>query len=129
LDFFDKAVELKPEAASLSGKPCTFASIADVLAGESSADGVNGNSICPESFNRECFDIFINRNLRPVLVQHGTAKRFDFAKGNGLKTASSFKPKRKPTNAAKKIENVKHAVFPGMRVGAVEKGKTTAPGP
>lgn len=40
-----------------------------------------------------------------MFCQDAAGKRFDFAEGNGFKSARAFKPERKTANPAKQVEN------------------------
>jgi hypothetical protein len=76
-------VELVPESATLSSKPCAFSGNTDVLAGESAADDINSNSVCSQSSCGECLYVIVYRHHRPMFFKYGAAKIVDFAKRYG----------------------------------------------
>src|SRR5579871_6828843 len=63
-----------PQAAALAFNASTSAGPRNVLAGKASADGVNANSICGESFGGEGFDVVIAGHIRPVFREHKPRK-------------------------------------------------------
>jgi hypothetical protein len=105
-DFLDEAVELPPQTASLARQSGASPGGADILAGESSAEHIHGNSICRESRGIERFNVFIDWHPRPMLVEDGTAERFDFAKRNSPKPTRAFQTQREPPESAEQIEHV-----------------------
>ncbi len=77
---------------------------ADVLAGEASADGVNGNSVCCQALGGEGSDVIVARHLGPVFRQHAAAVRFDFAEGDRAEAARSLQAKAEAANTGKQIQ-------------------------
>jgi hypothetical protein len=67
------------------------------LAGESSADDINGNSICLKAIGRELSNVGITWDVRPVPGEYGSAEWLPFAKGDGAE-AGSLKAEAKPAN-------------------------------
>lgn len=79
----NKSKVFEPQSASFSGEPGAKAGEADVLAGESSADGVHGNSICSQAVGREGAHVVVDRDAGPSLVEDSTAVGGDFAERDG----------------------------------------------
>jgi len=104
----DEPGVLAPEAGTCASQASTFAGNANVLAGEASADCIHGNSVCCQSFGVEGSDVIVAGHSWPMLRQHGAAKRFDFAEGDGLKSAAAFKAEAKPAYAAEQIKQPDH---------------------
>jgi hypothetical protein len=97
--------DFAPKAAARSFKACTGSSIADVLAGEPSADDIDGNSICAQSFAGKGSHVVVAGDVRPVLGEDAAGELFDFTEGDGLETACAFEAKAKPSNTGKEIED------------------------
>jgi hypothetical protein len=110
---------IKPASRSLANASAS-ARTAKVLAWESSGDDINaGNSIGSKSLCGKGADIVITGDIGPVLGEDFARERFDFAEGDGLETACSFKAKAKPSDAREKIEDAKlgHAATPQKLAG------------
>jgi hypothetical protein len=100
-------------------RPCNTkakARRADVLTWESTADDVNGNSIGSKPFGCKCADVFIARNLRPMLGQYFAGEWLNFTKGHGSKAARPFKAKAKAAYAAEQIKDAQ-----GFHAGAIRR--------
>ena len=109
-DFFDEAAEIKPQSAPFSFKTDAFSGVADVLTGEASADGVNGNSICFQTRCGECGNIVIYRYLRPMFCQHAAGVWLDLAESDRLKAAGLLKAQRETAYAREQVEDADHVV-------------------
>jgi hypothetical protein len=89
----------------------------NVLTGEATRDDINGaNPIGSKSLCGKGADIIVAGDIGPVLGEDFARERFDFAEGDGLETACSFKAKAKPSDAREKIEDAEffhspHPVF------------------
>jgi hypothetical protein len=87
------------------------------LAWKTSSDDINsGNSIGSKSLCGKGADIVVAGDIGPVFGEDFARERFDFAEGDGLETACSFKAKAKPSDAREKIEDAEffhspHPVF------------------
>jgi hypothetical protein len=75
------------------------------LAGETSADNVNGNSIGSKSLCGKFAHVSVAGDAGPMLCKHSAGEMFDFAKCDGFKSASAFEAKAKSPYAAEKIKN------------------------
>jgi hypothetical protein len=69
------------------------------LAGESSADSVNSNSICLKTRTSEASYVFVAGDSGPMFCEDTSAEWFDFAEGDCL-MACSLEPESKPANPA-----------------------------
>ncbi len=85
----------RPKAASLSREPCPLSCEADILTGEAATDDIDGADL----FAREGSHVMVAGNLRPMFRQHAPAEWIDLAKGDGLESARSLKPKVEPADA------------------------------
>ena len=94
-----------PEAASFSIKASAFSGEADILAGESAAERVDGNSIGSKACCGEGADVVVARDSWPVLSEDSLAEWIDFAEGSGSQ-AGSFEAECKSANACKEIEDI-----------------------
>jgi hypothetical protein len=74
------------------------------LAGESTTDDVNGNSISGKSVGCEFADVFIYRHLWPVLGQYFAGEGFDLAKCDCLAEAGTFQTKAETANPAEQVK-------------------------
>lgn len=99
IDLGDEAVELEPEAAALPGETGSLSRIADVLAGEASADDIDGNSICREALDCECLDVVIDGDSGPVLAQYLARELLDLAEGDGLEVTRLLQAQRETADA------------------------------
>jgi hypothetical protein len=114
--FANQTGDFVEQTAALSGKPCALPCGADVLTWEPAADDIDGNSIGSKSLCGKGADIIVTGDIGPVLGEDFARERFDFAEGNGFKSACSFKAKAKPSDAREKIEDAElfhspHPVF------------------
>jgi hypothetical protein len=73
-----------PEARPLTSKAGAFACGADVLAGETAADDIHGNSVCLQSFRSERTNVIVAGHLRPMLRQDTAGEGLDLAEGHRL---------------------------------------------
>lgn len=100
----DEPEEFEPQPGSLAGKPIPASGLGQVLAGEPSAKGVNGNSICCETFGTDSSDIVITGHLWPMLRQLPAAEWADFAEGDRLE-ARALKAKVEATYPCEQRKN------------------------
>jgi hypothetical protein len=105
LKLANEAVEMPPKAAAFASKSRLTPGPAEVLAGEASADGMDGNSICCEAVGGEASHVFIAGHLWPVFRQHAAAERIDLAERDGLKPGP-FKAKAEPANSAEQVKQL-----------------------
>lgn len=103
--FANKTGDLKEQPAPFSFKPRALSSGADILAGESPADRVNGNSIGSKSLGCEFAHVAIAWDVWPVLCEDTTGKLLYFAERDGLETARSLKAQRETADAGKQVED------------------------
>jgi hypothetical protein len=68
------------------------------LAGESTADKIDCNSVSGQSVGVESADIFIAGNLGPVLRQHAPAEWINLAEGRGDESTSALKTQAEAAN-------------------------------
>jgi len=116
----DETGVFPPEPGALAIDAGALAGVADVLAREPAADDVNGNSICRESIGRERADIVITGDIRPVLREHTTAERIDFAERYGLEAAGALEAEREAADSAEDVQNTEgsgHAASPAEKSG------------
>ncbi len=104
-NFANEARLFSPQSASLSVKAKSAARRRKVLAGEPSADDINGNSIGSKSACGKGSNVIVNRNLRPVLGKNLTGKGLDLAEGDGFKAARALKTKGEAANPAEQIKD------------------------
>jgi len=104
--------ELKPERRTRAIKTPAWTGQRDVLAGEASADRVNGNSICGKAEPGELRDVGIDRHLGPVFRQHVLAEGIDLAEGHGPEMTRPLEPEAQTTNPGEEIEQAHHAEAP-----------------
>jgi hypothetical protein len=81
------------------------ASDTDVLARKPARDDINGNSISSNSLCGKGADVVVAGDIRPVLGEDFARERFNFAEGDGFKTACSFKAKGKSSYAREKVKD------------------------
>lgn len=120
-NFPNKARKLAPEAGSIPIDSLSTTRRADILARESSADCINGNSICAQLFGSERPDVVILGNLGPMLGEHAAAEWIDFAKCPRPETARSFETERKssdPTEQIQKVQGLAHRTPPNTSMQA-----------
>ena len=84
---------LKPEARPSAVEPGPGAGVAEILAGETSADDVDGS----ESFGGS--DIVISPGVGPVLREDSAAERVSLNLPNGGAEARALEAKFEPTDA------------------------------
>lgn len=94
-----------PEAASFSIEACAFSGEADILAGESAADCVNGNSIGSKAFSGERPDILVTGDVGPVLGEDETAELALFTERDGSHPGS-FEAETEPADSAEEVEDI-----------------------
>jgi hypothetical protein len=100
----DEPAVLAPEAGTFPGKPCTWSSKADVLAGEASSDNVNW----PNVEGVEFAHVLEAVDTGPVLSQDSSAIRLDLAEGDGAESPGAFKPEAESADAGKEVEDTEH---------------------
>lgn len=107
----------KPKARTLASHSGAFPGAADVLAGEPSADDIDGNSIGSELCSGEFANIGVAGDIGPVLCEDAAGELFDFTECDGLETACAFEAKAKPSYTAKEIEDAQlvHSPAPIIR--------------
>jgi hypothetical protein len=71
-----------------------------ILARETPANAINGNSIGSKSLCGEFSHVRVAGNIRPVLGEDATGELFDFAEGDGFEAARSFEAKAESSYAA-----------------------------
>jgi hypothetical protein len=103
--FANNSSVIGPEAASFSVKTSAFAGKADILAWEAAADDINSNSVCRQPLSGEAPDIFVLRDIGPMLSQNSATEWIDLAERNGFKSSGSLKTKREAADARKQIED------------------------
>jgi hypothetical protein len=78
----NKAGEIKPKARARSLNPGSFSGLAEILAGEPSADEVHWFEFGSGEFG----DVFILGHLRPMLLQHLSAERVNLDHPSALES-------------------------------------------
>nr|WP_052757334.1 hypothetical protein [Sphingobium chungbukense] len=116
-NFANKTGELAPKAGALAINSRSLSSFRQVLAGEASADDIDGNSVSGQSVGCEFSNVMIARHLRPVFRQHAAGKFFDLAKGDRLETASALKAKAETADAAEQVEDAQLLAPPNLMCG------------
>jgi hypothetical protein len=91
-------VELAPEAGPRSCKTSALSCDADVLAGEASADDIDGDSIGSQSLCCEGAYVVVAGDAWPVLGEDSPGVRFALAEGDGTH-AGSLKAEAESTDA------------------------------
>lgn len=104
-NFANNTGELAPEAGALAINSRSLSSFGQVLAGESSADDIDGNSIGSKSVMGERPYIVIAGDRRPVFRQHAAGKFFDLAKGDRLETARALQAETEAADAAEQVQH------------------------
>jgi hypothetical protein len=102
--FANKSVDFGPKAASRSFHASASPGNRDVLARESPADDIHGNSVCSEPVCGEGSDIFVTGDMGPMLLQDGAAEGFDLAKGNGGE-ACALKAEGEAADPGKEVQH------------------------
>lgn len=117
--FANQTDDFGPEAAARAFNNANLLSRAtDILAWEPTCNDINGiNSICAQSFCGKGADIVIAGDIGPVLGEDFARERFDFAEGDGFKSACSFKAKGEPSDSREKIEDAQLAFFVRFVIG------------
>lgn len=87
----------------------------DVLAGEPSADDIDGNSVSGQSVGCEFSNVMVAGDLGPVLLEDAARELLDLAEGDGLKPASPFEAQTKASDSAKNIEHPQRDRKPSSR--------------
>ena len=103
--FANKSGVFSPKAAACAVDAGPFAGRADVLAGESSADDVNPNSICSQAFGGKGSNVLVAGDAWPMLFEDGAAERLDFTERDGSHSGS-FEPEAESADAAEKVEDI-----------------------
>jgi hypothetical protein len=80
----------------------------DVLAREATADDINSNSICGETFGGELSNVVIAGDLGPMTFQNLAAERIDLAERHGAETARAFQPEAEATDSREQVQRPKH---------------------
>jgi hypothetical protein len=114
--FANQTGDFGPKARASSSDALAPTGQANVLTGETGCNDVDTSA----AGAGKGADIVITGNIGPVLGEDFARERFDFAEGDGLETACSFKAKAKPSDAREKIEDAKlgHAASPVARACA-----------
>ena len=99
-DFRDDTAVFLPETGTGAAKPGAFAGEADVLAGEAASNDIDDESVQTQTLTGKRADIFVDRNTRPLLFEHGATIGLNLAHGSDTET-SALKSKFKPSDAAK----------------------------
>ena len=123
-----KAHDFTPESRAFSSEPCSKSRKGQVLAGEASADDIDGNSVSSQNIGAEFSNVMVARHLRPVFRQHAAGKFFDLAKGDRLETASAFEAKRESANAAEEVENAQLLHSPLHQMNSAHHSKPACEG-
>ena len=66
---------------------------------------IDGNSICRQSFCVEVSDIFVDRDIGPVLSQNRAAVRFDFTERH-RSHSGALKPQTETPNSAEQVQYI-----------------------
>lgn len=102
---------LKPESGAVPIEAfALYVRDRNVLARTAAADDVNSNSVCRQALSGEFSNVFINRNLRPMLCQDTPAERIDFTHRGDLE-ACTLQTEFKAANPAEESEDL-HFIFP-----------------
>jgi hypothetical protein len=80
--------------------------VADVLAGEASANNVNW----PNVEGVEFAHVLEAGYGRPVLSQDGAAVWINLAEGDGAESTGAFKPEAESADAAEQVEDSEHVI-------------------
>jgi hypothetical protein len=94
----NEARELSPESGSFSVNSSAKTSMADVLAWESAADGIDADSVEIQSFCRELANVAVDGDAWPSASKDSLAVVLDFAEGNGSH-AGSLEPETESANS------------------------------
>jgi hypothetical protein len=100
-----KSNNLSVETAAFAVDASLTPACRKVLAREPPADDIDGNSICIKSLCGKLTHVAVAGDVRPVLGEDFARERFDFAEGDGFKSACSFKAKAKPSDAREKVKD------------------------
>lgn len=110
--FANKTGDLVEQAASCACQSCAKSCEADVLAGETAADNVNGNSTGSKSFAGKLAHVAVAGHVGPVLGEDFAGVFFDFAERDGFEAivCSPFKmgalqAEAEAADAAEKIKD------------------------
>jgi hypothetical protein len=106
-NFANETGALGPKARAFASKARALSGETDILARETGADGIDGNSICAEPTARERFRIVIAGHPRPVFREHGAAMRVDLAERDRAEGAGPLQAERKPPDAGEQVEQAK----------------------
>ena len=94
-DLVNDSAVLAPESAALTVESCALAGAADVLAGEPSADDVDGWK------SSSCADIVVPRRIGPVFCENAQAERFTLHLPDSARTCGLLESELEPTDARK----------------------------
>jgi hypothetical protein len=92
-----------PEPRLLAGESDLWPVFGNILTGEPAADCIDGNSVCFQSLSGELANIFIDRDIGPMLFENSPAERFDLAERDSLEAARSFQAEAEPAYAGEQI--------------------------
>jgi len=95
---------MAPEPASRACKTSSLAGDTDVLAWESSAYEVDGDSIGSKLSCCELSDVGVAGNIGPMFGEYCSAVGLDFAEGNGSHSGS-LESEREAADAAEEVED------------------------
>lgn len=73
---------------------------AEWLAREPTANDIDGNPICIDTFGCDASDIIVNWHMRPMLAEDASSEWIALAERDRLEAAGPLKAKRKATNPA-----------------------------
>jgi hypothetical protein len=115
-DFGDEAEHFEPQAGTGASKAPAASGNTDILAGETAADRVNGNSVCFQTAGAELSDIIVNWHMRPMMCQDSFRERFDLTERNRFEPLSPFEAERKTTYSGKEVKQFQHVNIPNFPV-------------
>jgi hypothetical protein len=104
-NFANEASIFGPQTAPFSFDAAKFTGFRNVLAGEPTADDINGNSICSEAIGGEFTDIGIAGNAGPVLGEDSATEGVDLAEGDGSHSGS-LETETETADTWEKVEDI-----------------------
>jgi hypothetical protein len=96
---------LGPEPATRPVNSSLRSGAREVLAGEPSADDIDGNSICRKPLGGKLSDILVPFDVGPMLLENSPAERVDLALRDGDEAARPLKTKLETANAGEEAQN------------------------
>jgi hypothetical protein len=94
-----------PEAAAFSIKAIACSGEANILAGESAANCIDGNSIGSKAIGGESSDIAVTGDFWPVLGEYALTERFPLAERDGSHSGP-FEAKGESPDTAEEVEDI-----------------------